>query len=57
MLCPGLTSELIDELSLGWRVVRLDKREHLAEAGRIHKEAFLVAQGLVRAYYPMWRAM
>ena len=52
MLCPGLTSELIDELSLGWRVVRLDKREHLAEAGRIHKEAFLVAQGLVRAYYP-----
>ena len=52
MLCPGLTSELIDELSLGWRIVRLDKREHLAEAGRIHKEAFLVAQGLVRAYYP-----
>ena len=52
VLCPGLTSELIDELSLGWRIVRLDKREHLAEAGRIHKEAFLVAEGLVRAYYP-----
>ena len=50
--CPGLTPELIEELALGWRVVRLEKREHLAEAGRIHKEAFLVAQGLVRAYYP-----
>ena len=57
MLCPGLTSELIDELSLGWRVVRLDKREHLAEAGRIHKEAFLVAQGWCVPIIPMWRAM
>ena len=51
-LCPGLTSELVEELSLGWRIVRLDKREHLAEAGHIHDEAFLIIEGLVRAYYP-----
>lgn len=51
-LCPGLTSELVEELSLGWRIVRLEKRAYLAEANCIHREAFLVIEGLVRAFYP-----
>lgn len=51
-LCPHLSPTLIDELSLGWRVLRFGRREHLALAGSIQPEAFMVVQGLARAYYP-----
>ncbi|MDD7303250.1 MAG: hypothetical protein SPF56_01230 [Bacteroidaceae bacterium] len=51
-LCPTLSESLIDDLSLGWRVVFFDKREHLIEANCIQENAFMIVQGLVRAYYP-----
>lgn len=51
-LCPDLPSSVIDELSLGWRVARFEKREHLVQANRLQAEAFMIVQGLVRAYYP-----
>lgn len=51
-LCPSLSQELIEELSLGWRIARFGKREHLTCAGKVQREAFMVVQGLVRAYYP-----
>lgn len=51
-LCPSLPSDLIEELTLGWRVFGFGRREELAPAGRIHREAFLIVEGLVRAYYP-----
>lgn len=51
-LCPSLPKDIIEELSLGWRIVHFDKREHLITAGRIQADAFMIMQGLVRAYYP-----
>lgn len=35
-LCPSLPSDLIEELTLGWRVFSFGRREELAPAGRIH---------------------
>ncbi len=51
-LCPTLSSTSIDYLSLGWRLVHFEKREHLISAGNIQAEAFMLVRGLVRAYYP-----
>lgn len=51
-LCPNLSSTLIDELSLGWQVRRFGKREPLNTAGSMQTDAFMIVQGLVRAYYP-----
>lgn len=51
-LCPSLSPSLIEELSLGWRVVHFERREHLIEAGVQQQEAFMIISGLVRAYYP-----
>ena len=47
-LCPSLPKDIIEELSLGWRIVHFDKREHLITAGRIQADAFMIVQGLVR---------
>ncbi len=51
-LCPSLSLSLINELSLGWRIVHFDKKNLLIKAGRIQEDAFMIVQGLVRAYYP-----
>ena len=51
-LCPNLSESLIDDLSLGWRIVHFDKREHLVRACYVQEEAFMIIQGLVRGYYP-----
>lgn len=51
-LCPALSQALIEDLSLGWRVVHFERRKHLIYAGKMQDEAFMIVSGLVRAYYP-----
>lgn len=51
-LCPGVSDTLLDALALDWRIVYFDKREHLIRSGSMQADAFLIIQGLVRAYYP-----
>lgn len=49
---PTLSPETLEELSQGWRIVHFRKGDTLLRAGTKQAEAFLIARGLVRAYYP-----
>lgn len=49
---PSLSPELLEELSLGWRVMHFKKGDTLLRAGTKQAEAFLIVCGMVRAYYP-----